>query len=869
MSKVDENGMPILNEGEFCFGQDHPGRRYCCLKKSTKIRVAKLSIPKGTICDLDDLKLSEDNPSAQALQSRENYAKVALVLFYPFRNNSIFSVPATECLWNKLMNLIKTDNNSSKFFKEGKKILQNMQDNIQARKCQIPIEELKKVTKSSNNEENNCKNGVYDSYDEYSEFGDADSVEAYEEKEADDGDWNDDTNEARCLNDLKKGENLMMSKIIESRQLQEQSIFLNDNSLCTVENSNVYSENLNSYSAMIDGGANKYKTLLAFVSGAIVGSTVSHGSESIETSDEDVSNPSNGDQDESIDLKDWVALGFPSNFDKQNIPSMRGIAEMVSKNKGISLDQIQYVAYEVICSSFLLNLLNDDWKKNSDVVSDFTGNDDELQDERTHNIKQTLQDKLKQIGAKDQLLMFVTGPAGAGKSTAIELAQQFCFEFCKSLDLIWNRNTFLFTAVTGCAAALFGGVTLHSATFLNSKSKNISEDMMKIWDQVRMLIIDECSFSYESMMEKLNDKLNHTRRKLSQGHEMLSPTMIFGGYSIIFVGDFCQLPPVKVKESQLLYASHGLWENSINVAIVLNNSHRFKDDPEYGEILKRMWDGTFTREDCNKINKRLLGGKVSLPKVDCDADISYACWKNSERVTIHACTFQKHISNFPSVDCNENPPEHTVVLEADIRHAPKHKPRKNKNKNDDSPLPARITPELRNKIYARCGDSDMKDQNKQIDPALKLYVGAHCMIIDNDDISKGRANGTLCRVIGIKRKTNQPLKWKNYDGKKVYTTNVSDVEYVEFEHFPKKVEQISLENKIEMLQEQIKQDPQNIKNSKELKNVQAELNKFKTSQRFKLTAKNITAHFTGVTLIHLKEDSEERQNPREMRRSKE
>ncbi len=32
---------------------------------------------------------------------------------------------------------------------------------------------------------------------------------------------------------------------------------------------------------------------------------------------------------------------------------------------------------------------------------------------------------------------------------------------------------------------------------------------------------------------------------------------------------------------------------------------------------------------------------------------------------------------------------------------------------------------------------------------------------------------------------------------KVYTTNVSDVEYVEFEHFPKKVEHISLENKIE------------------------------------------------------------------------
>jgi hypothetical protein len=35
----------------------------------------------------------------------------------------------------------------------------------------------------------------------------------------------------------------------------------------------------------------------------------------LETSDEDISNLSNGDQDEAIDLNDWVALGFPSNFD--------------------------------------------------------------------------------------------------------------------------------------------------------------------------------------------------------------------------------------------------------------------------------------------------------------------------------------------------------------------------------------------------------------------------------------------------------------------------------------------------------------------------------------------------------------------------
>ncbi len=74
-----------------------------------------------------------------------------------------------------------------------------------------------------------------------------------------------------------------------------------------------------------------------------------------------------------------------------------------------------------------------------------------------------MEQKLRGLGAKEQLLIFATGPAGAGKSTAIEVAQQFCFQLCKPIDILWGDKTFLFTAITGCAAALFGGVTLYSA----------------------------------------------------------------------------------------------------------------------------------------------------------------------------------------------------------------------------------------------------------------------------------------------------------------------------------------------------------------------------------------------------------------------
>ena len=42
------------------------------------MKVPIVSMPKGMICDLKDLQLSNESPSEEALQNRENYAKVAL-----------------------------------------------------------------------------------------------------------------------------------------------------------------------------------------------------------------------------------------------------------------------------------------------------------------------------------------------------------------------------------------------------------------------------------------------------------------------------------------------------------------------------------------------------------------------------------------------------------------------------------------------------------------------------------------------------------------------------------------------------------------------------------------------------------------------
>jgi hypothetical protein len=206
--------------------------------------------------------------------------------------------------------------------------------------------------------------------------------------------------------------------------------------------------------------------------------------------------------------------------------------------------------------------------------------------------------KLKARGGHDQLLMFLTGPAGSGKSTAMKVAQQFCYEFCIAVGVMWSDKTFIFTAYTGSAASLFGGVTISKAAFLNQR-KQLSVDDRNEWQDVRIVVIDEVSFMSDTILKTLDRKLKEIKNR----------TQPFGGFTIIFAGDFRQLEPIGAKDTELLFSSLSSqhWENCINAVIILDNEHRFKEDPEYGQMLKRMWSGDLTKDDRTRINSRVLG----------------------------------------------------------------------------------------------------------------------------------------------------------------------------------------------------------------------------------------------------------------------
>ena len=127
------------------------------------------------------------------------------------------------------------------------------------------------------------------------------------------------------------------------------------------------------------------------------------------------------------------------------------------------------------------------------------------------------------------------GPAGSGKSTVIELVLLYAQEYCSYLpNVMFCCNTIVVSAMTGVAATLICGETMHGALFLNQKCK-IEPEQTELWADTCLLIIDEISFASKSNFQMMHKELCKLKQEINKK---------FGGLDIIFSGDFWQLEPV-------------------------------------------------------------------------------------------------------------------------------------------------------------------------------------------------------------------------------------------------------------------------------------------------------------------------------------
>ncbi len=195
----------------------------------------------------------------------------------------------------------------------------------------------------------------------------------------------------------------------------------------------------------------------------------------------------------------------------------------------------------MIACTFLLDLVKDG---NESSTTLYTSLQKTIGGSPSSEIIKDIVDKLQARGGQEQLITFLTGPAELDKSTAMRVAEQFCYEFCLAVGIMWSDTTFLFTAYTGAAASLIGGTTISKTAYLNQK-RPISDDDINEWKDARIQVIDEVSFMSDSTIQMLNKKLT----AIGQTNKS------FGGFTIIFIGDFWQLEPVCSKETDLMFST--------------------------------------------------------------------------------------------------------------------------------------------------------------------------------------------------------------------------------------------------------------------------------------------------------------------------
>jgi len=148
---------------------------------------------------------------------------------------------------------------------------------------------------------------------------------------------------------------------------------------------------------------------------------------------------------------------------------------------------------------------------------------------------------------------------------------------------------------------------------------------------------------------------------------------------------------------------------------------------------------------------------------------------NKQRTQLHTKRIisKTHNTTHPSITCKELPPNHTLIIEANISSSISKKSQH------------KIDRHLKKRILTTCGDADVMSGTKHIDPALCIYIGSSLICIDNKHMKDRvpRGNGTLCRVLGVKLKENAPSRRvNNYYGKKVWTVNAKHVEWIQCEH---------------------------------------------------------------------------------------
>ena len=314
--------------------------------------------------------------------------------------------------------------------------------------------------------------------------------------------------------------------------------------------------------------------------------------------------------------------------------------------------------------------------------------------------------------------VFLSGPGGVGKSHVIKLIHSDTLKLLKLSGIFEPDDVIaLLTAPTGVAAFNISGMTLHSALLLGRSKYNgfqpLSHDRLNSLrsklSRLMLVIIDEVSMVGSNMLLEIHKRLQQIKG--------VSDDAVFGGVSILAVGDLYQLPPVgqaalfsTVSDSYAqLYGSGSLWVDQFQM-IELTEAMRQRGDSPFSELLCRVRTNSCTSDDIDTLKSRIIpSDAVNYP------------------------TQALHV--------------YRLNVDVDSRNA--------LMLDNLAPQSAQYTIKARD---ARAGQtthislsaiSDKRSETGGLHGILKLAIGARVMLTTNVDVSDGLVNGARGEVVHV------------------------------------------------------------------------------------------------------------------------
>ena len=322
--------------------------------------------------------------------------------------------------------------------------------------------------------------------------------------------------------------------------------------------------------------------------------------------------------------------------------------------------------------------------------------------------------------------VFLSGPGGVGKSHVIKLIHS------DTLKLLKLSGTFepddvivLLTAPTGVAAFNIDGMTLHSALLLGrskySGFQPLSHDRLNSLrtklSRLMLLIVDEVSMVGANMLLEIHKRLQQIKGVLDGA--------IFGGVSILAVGDLYQLPPVgqaplfsTVSDCYAqLYGSGSLWCDHF-IMHELTQVMRQKDDLAFSELLCRVRTNSCTADDVKILKSREIAADTA---------------------------------NYPTQAL------HVYRLNADVDK------RNSDMLNSIAPKSAQFAIKATDSVAGQTNHisltslSDKRSETGGLHSTLRLTIGARVMLTTNVDVSDGLVNGARGEVVHIVANNNSEV----------------------------------------------------------------------------------------------------------------